>query len=304
MLDGVMLLWFILAALALLFVAIDIRSTPESPVLKWGFVLLTAYTGVFGAFLYVLGCREPLPGLHERYTAARWRQTLGSTMHCVAGDGIGILAGAVISSVVGIAGFAEVRDPHHAQRAKQRNAMAPSCRVIEYVLGFGFGWTIFQALFMRDSAGGSYRAALANTFVPELLSMNFLMAGMVPMVMTLRTFIKSANDPATPQFWFVMSMGLLVGFVIAYPMNWWLVANHLKHGMMTVRPTAQLAGMADHGALPGMESMMEGMSGKAHAGSGMSMGGQPTRPPIPVMTVLSFLVLAAGVALGFLARLI
>src|SRR5262249_59515197 len=76
---------------ALLFVAIDIRSTPESPVLKWGFVLLTAYTGVVGAFLYVLGCREPLPGLHERYVAARWRQTLGSTMHCVAGDGVGIL---------------------------------------------------------------------------------------------------------------------------------------------------------------------------------------------------------------------
>src|SRR6516164_3766378 len=89
MLDGVMLLWFMLAALALLFVAIDIRTTPESPVLKWGFVLLTAYTGVFGAFLYVLGCREPLPGLHERYVAARWRQTLGSTMHCVAGDGVG-----------------------------------------------------------------------------------------------------------------------------------------------------------------------------------------------------------------------
>ena len=234
MLEGVMLLWFLLAALALLFVAIDIRSTPESPVLKWGFVLLTAYTGVFGAFLYVLGCREPLPGLHERYTAARWRQTLGSTMHCVAGDGLGILAGAVISSVVGIAGLAEV--------------------AVEYVLGFGFGWTIFQALFMRDSAGGSYRAALANTFVPELLSMNFLMAGMVPTVMTLRTVIKSANDPTTPHFWFVMSMGLLVGFIIAYPMNWWLVANHLKHGMMTVRPTAQQAGMADHGAHAGMDT--------------------------------------------------
>jgi hypothetical protein len=28
----------------LLFVAVDIRNTPESPVLKWGFVLLTAYT--------------------------------------------------------------------------------------------------------------------------------------------------------------------------------------------------------------------------------------------------------------------
>src|SRR5436190_689205 len=106
MLDGVMLLWFVLTAASLLFVAIDIRSTPESPVLKWGFVLLTAYTGVVGAFLYVLGCREPLPGTHERYVAARWRQVLGSTMHCVAGDGVGILAVAelLVRDVDGAAG--------------------------------------------------------------------------------------------------------------------------------------------------------------------------------------------------------
>src|SRR6185436_3180608 len=109
---------------------------------------------------------------------------------------------------------------------------------VEYVLGFAFGWTIFQALFMRDSAGGSYRAALANTFIPELLSMNFLMAGMVPTVMVLRRVVPATNDPLTPNFWFVMSMGLLVGFIIAYPMNWWLVANKLKHGMMTVRPAS------------------------------------------------------------------
>jgi hypothetical protein len=55
-------------------------------------------------------------------------------MHCVAGDGVGILAGAVISSVFGIGGVTEV--------------------IIEYTLGFAFGWTIFQALFMRDMAEG------------------------------------------------------------------------------------------------------------------------------------------------------
>ncbi len=32
-----------------------------------------------------------------------------------------------------------------------------------------------------------------------------------------------------------MSMALFAGFICAYPMNWWLVTNHLKHGMMTVR---------------------------------------------------------------------
>jgi hypothetical protein len=276
MLEGVMLLWFVLTAAAVLFVAIDIRSTPESPVLKWGFLLLTAYTGVVGAFLYVLGCREPMPGLHERYTAARWRQTLGSTMHCVAGDGVGILAGAVLASLLGLAGLIEV--------------------VIEYVLGFAFGWTIFQSLFMRSTAGGSYRSALVSTVLPELLSMNLLMAGMIPTVMILRMQIPSAGNPATPYFWFVMSIGLLVGFIFAYPINWWLVANHLKHGMMTVRPAGEVAGAGGHVAHAATDRMQD-------AGPPMSMAmgsSKPTRPPIPAMTLVSFIALAAGWTIAFL----
>ena len=91
MLEGVMLLWFLLAEIALLFVAIGIRTTPESPVLKWGVRAVECLDWSSRRFPLVLGRREPLPGLHERYVAVRWRQTLGSTMHCVAGDGVGIL---------------------------------------------------------------------------------------------------------------------------------------------------------------------------------------------------------------------
>jgi Domain of unknown function (DUF4396) len=278
MLEGVMLLWFLLTAAALLFVAVDIRTTPESPVLKWGFILLTAYTGVVGAFLYVLGCREPLPGLHEQYVAARWRQTLGSTMHCVAGDGVGIIAGAVLSALFGFAGLLEV--------------------AIEYALGFAFGWTIFQALFMRDMAGGSYRRALASTFISELMSMNLLMAGMVTTVMTLRAYIPAAADPATPSFWFVMSMGLLVGFIIAYPMNWWLVANHLKHGMMTVRPTTAAAVVH----APAHAAAAAAGHSHAHAAGMVMASTHATQPPLPLMTLLSFVALAAGIAVALLAR--
>jgi Domain of unknown function (DUF4396) len=274
MLDGVILLWFVLAALAVAFVAIDIRNTPESPVLKWGFVLLTAYTGVVGAFLYVVGCREPLRGTHEQYTVALWRQTLGSTMHCVAGDGVGILVGAVLSSLLGLTGLAGV--------------------TLEYVLGFGFGWTVFQALFMRDALGGSYPVALKRTFIPELVSMNPMMAGMAPTAMTLRGFVYLAGDPAHLRFWFVMSMGLLVGFIVTYPMNWWLVANHLKHGMMTVRPKKDTAGMAM--SMGGGGGMAMGSGGMA----GMSMeGAQKPSPSVATMTVLSFIALAAGLALAF-----
>src|SRR5664279_1421390 len=151
MLEGVMLLWFVLAALSVAFVAVDIRSTPESMVMRWGFVLLTAYTGPIGAFLYVLGCREPLPALHEHYVAVRWRQALGSTMHCVAGDGVGILVGAVLARHFEIVEVAEI--------------------AVEYALGFLFGWTVFQALFMREMSG-SYGRSLRRTFIPEFLSMN------------------------------------------------------------------------------------------------------------------------------------
>lgn len=103
------------------------------------------------------GCREPLLGLHSRYVKVRWRQALGSAMHCVAGDGVGILAGAVIGSVLHFSPLAHL--------------------TLEYILGFGFGWTIFQALFMRGMAGGSFARALHSTFVPEFLSMNALMGG-------------------------------------------------------------------------------------------------------------------------------
>ena len=193
-------------------------------------------------------------------------------MHCVAGDGVGILAGAVLASVLALLGAAEV--------------------IVEYVLGFAFGWMIFQALFMREMAGGTYSRSLTNTFMPELLSMNLLMAGMVPTVMTLRRLIASGTDPVTSAFWFVMSIGLLVGFVIAYPMNWWLVANHLKHGMMTVRPADMLGTMQDHGTDADARAMP-----RVAPNAAMEVKSTP-RPPVPVMAVLSFVALAAGFAIA------
>jgi len=250
-----MLIWFVLTGLSLAFVAIDIRTTPAHPVIKWAFIILTAFTGPFGAFFYVLGCREPLKDTHEQYVVAKWRQVLGSTMHCAAGDGLGIIAGAAIAAFLRFSGWADLS--------------------LEYALGFGFGWLFFQAFAMRDMAGGSYLKSLKMTFLPEFLSMNLLMAGMVATAAALKPHIVLGRDPAHPGFWFTMSMALIVGFVFAYPMNWWLVANRLKHGMFTVR-----GGLA--------------ITPEEH----IDMQGMAARPPIEVMavvTALSLLVLALGI---------
>ncbi|PHP64755.1 hypothetical protein CSC94_22755 [Zhengella mangrovi] len=268
MLDGIMLLWFLLTAMSVLFVAVDIRSTPEATVMKWGFILLTAYTGPIGAFLYVLGCREPLPGLHEQYTAIHWRQALGSTMHCVAGDGIGILAGAVVAPYLSLGHLADI--------------------AVEYVLGFGFGWTIFQALFMQQMSGGSYTRSLAATFMPEFLSMNFLMSGMIVAHAIGAMLVGAPLEPATPEFWFVMSMALLAGFVVAYPVNAWMVARHMKHGMMTVRPAGR---PADRPHAPHADHTN---------GAGDRTMPQPSPAAIRIVAVLSLAALGAAVAVSML----
>lgn len=275
-LDGVMLLWFIQVAIAVAFVAVDIHTTPEATVMKWGFVIITAFSGLFGALLYVLSCREPLPGTHELYVAAKWRQVVGSTMHCVAGDGIGILAAAVITSRLGLPMWADV--------------------LCEYTLGFIFGWTVFQALFMK-SMFSSYRRSLTGTFMSELLSMNTVMGGMTAVMVPWMTHNMDAMSPTGPTFWFVMSISLCAGFVVALPMNWWLVDHGLKHGMMTVRPDGtpvpQAAAVAAASAALSGYRLVPATTPPAETPH-QAMPDRPSRGKLASMTLVSFLVFAAG----------
>jgi hypothetical protein len=42
-------------------------------------------------------------------------------------------------------------------------------------------------------------------------------------------------EPTSLRYWGIMALATLVGLVLAFPVNWWLVAAGLKHGMGTVR---------------------------------------------------------------------
>lgn len=43
-----------------------------------------------------------------------------------------------------------------------------------------------------------------------------------------------------------MSLGVIVGFITAYPANVWMVAFRLKHGLMTMRDGMKPAGHKQH----------------------------------------------------------
>ena len=240
--DYVVYVWLILALLSALYVGIDqFRHNPEATVMKWGFVLVTLYMGPIGLLLYVLADKEPSPGTHETFVAPLWKQAVGSTVHCVAGDATGIILAAILTALLGLPMWADL--------------------LVEYTAGFLFGLLIFQALFMRAMMGGTYVENVRRSFVPELLSMNLMMAGMAPVM----THFMMGRDmramwPGEFLFWFVMSLGVIAGFVLAYPINVWLVAQKMKHGLMTVRDDS-----SHHAA----------MSSSSHLTHGASMGDMP-----------------------------
>jgi len=256
----VLFAWFALAALSTAYVAWDnfVQKNPEETVMKWGWVLITLYMGPIGLALYVLSDKEPAPGEHEEFVKPLWKQGIGSTVHCIAGDATGIIAAAAVTALLGLPMWIDF--------------------IVEYAAGFAFGLFIFQSLFMKDMLGGSYLRGVRKTFVPEWLSMNMMAAGMFPtMAFLMMGRDMRAMEPTEPLFWAVMSLGVIVGFATAYPVNVWMVARNMKHGLMTSRPKQK----ARH---------------EGHGG-GHRMRWDVTRPQLASVGLLTVLAAVAGVIL-------
>lgn len=316
LIDVALAIWFTLVALSVAYVAWDaFTRNPELRVMRIGWVLVTAYTGPVGAAIYVLACQEPAAGTHERFILPLWKQSVGSTIHCLAGDATGVIVAAAVTAALGLPMGLDA--------------------VVEYAFGFAFGLLIFQALFMKTMLGGSYATALRRSFLPEWLSMNAVMAGMVPIMIIIMSRNMSAMEPTSLRFWGVMSLASLAGLALAYPVNVWLVAMRLKHGMGTERvlgkggapvaaaviadpvvasasgePARRSASITAASPATSM-SGMSGMSGMSAAqpaasasasedGAAMVMAPGATRPQIVAVTVLTLVALAAGVLLAAL----
>ncbi|MCI0600021.1 MAG: DUF4396 domain-containing protein [Beijerinckiaceae bacterium] len=227
MIEGALAVWYLLTAASIAFMVYDLaNNTPAMGVMKAAWVLITLYLGPVGLFIYLLSCRQPLPGTHDAFTAAHWKQSVGSLAHCLAGDATGIILGAMLTYRFGLPNGIDL--------------------IVEYTAAFLFGWMIFQALFMLSMLGGKYALALRKTFFAEFVSMNMVMVGMIPAMVLLMHALPQSRNPLHPLFWGVMSLATLAGGVTAYPINSWMVRRGIKHGMMTAPRKAMPA-------MPGMK---------------------------------------------------
>ena len=219
--------WYVSGLLLALWGIYDLHyvNTSVNGPLKVGWPIIFIFFSVIGLFLYLLTCRpREIPFLertinripsdkkiHNRFVSSKFSKVTGSVIHCVAGDGLGIMTAMVIGRYMAL---------------EFRNEF-----VAEYISGFLFGWILFQYPAMR-SMGNSPSQALWKGARAEFFSMITLMLGMFFIMRYVEPHITPIPPlPDTYAFWGIAALALFVGTLITYPMNWWLVSIGWKHGM-------------------------------------------------------------------------
>ncbi|MDJ0391007.1 DUF4396 domain-containing protein [Roseomonas sp. E05] len=216
------LTWYAVGALGAAWMIYDsfTANTALNPPLKACWPIIIFFFSVIGIALYFITSRPPgigrVQGRMEKmrrfteFSKPRWRKVMASATHCVAGDGLGIMTAMVGARLMGFFFWEEFW--------------------FEYAVGYAFGWFIFQTWAMRLHGNG-WLAAIWKGGRAEFFSMITVMVGM-GLVMRLVTpaVVGMQPMPTTYAFWTFGALGLMVGFVFTYPMNWWLVSMGWKHG--------------------------------------------------------------------------
>ncbi|MFP2900472.1 DUF4396 domain-containing protein, partial [Corallococcus sp. 4LFB] len=219
---GFVLPWYAVGLLGAGWVVHDTRrvNTQVKPVMKWAWPLIVLFLSVFGLAVYLWSSRPPAAGArqghaardaYDAYAETMPRRVMGSVIHCVAGDGLGIITAMVAARLLGLSFWQEFW--------------------FEYAVGFAFGWFIFQYKAMRGMADSALQALWMGGRA-EFFSMMTVMAGMGAVMAWVTPLVVGQQPrPDTWAFWGFAMLGLLVGFVATYPMNWALVRLGWKHGL-------------------------------------------------------------------------
>lgn len=213
-------------------------NTHLKPAMKWAWPIIVLFFSGIGLALYYGTARAPGIGekkgeekkkAHQAYEKNMGRRVNGAVIHCIAGDGIGIMTGMVIARAVGMSFWQEFW--------------------FEYLVGYIVGWFVFQYKSMTMMTDNKMMA-LAMAFRAEFFSMLTVMAGMgAVMVYVTAAAVTEQPKPLTYAFWGFGMLGLLVGFVFTYPINWMMVKIGWKHGMGGMRGEHQAKSKGSKGAL-------------------------------------------------------
>jgi hypothetical protein len=102
----------------------------------------------------------------------------------------------------------------------------------DYLLAVTFGLA-FQYFAIAPMRGLSFRKGIVAAAKADILSLTAFEVGLFGW-MALMTFVFFPNPhltPISPAFWFLMQIGMIVGYCTSWPANVWLIRRGIKEAM-------------------------------------------------------------------------
>lgn len=217
------LTWYGLAVPAAIWVVHDAyRVNPYlNTSMKWAWPILVFFFSIIGLAFYVWSSRPPHIGqikddeekkkAFKAFAQRPFSKVTGSVSHCLGGDGLGIITAMAVARVVDASFWQEFW--------------------FEFLAGYALSWLIFQYKAMRKMTDSRLMAlwmggrAEIFTMLTAMTGMGAVMGFVTPLV------VGEQPDPTTYAFWGFAAFGLLLGYIVTYPMAWMLVRMGWKHGM-------------------------------------------------------------------------
>ncbi len=102
---------------------------------------------------------------------------------------------------------------------------------IDFVFAFFIG-IVFQYFAIQPMKKLSFKKALIAALKADTLSLFCWQIGMYGwMAISIFWIYHHRLDESQPLFWFMMQIAMLLGFITAYPINWWLIKKGIKEVM-------------------------------------------------------------------------
>jgi hypothetical protein len=219
-------IWFLaLSAISFLIIAIDVMNNRQQMmVMNFVWPITALYFGPFALWTYFSFGRHKQrsadkngTGQDEHRSADRpfWQKVWIGDTHCGAGCTLGDI---IAESAVFLTGFTLF------------GSMLGASYVWDFALAYLLGviFQYFSIAPMRNISGwpGIWAAVKADT-----ISLTAFEVGLFAFMFWMDQHFRPHLKPNEPDYWFLMQIGMIIGFFTSYPANWWLVRKGLKEAM-------------------------------------------------------------------------
>ncbi len=200
-------------------IGLDVRRYPQRmKIMNVVWPVTGLYLPVLAWWLYrTMGYPMAVDAAKATGSTRKWKSVFLSATHCASGCVVGNVIGAPIVFATGWTLLGE-----HL--------------FSEYVVEFGLAYAVgiaFQYFPIRAMRQLSPAEAVKDAVKADTLSLTAFEVGMFGWMAITHYVLLADYRPESPTalFWFIMQVGMILGFATTFPANWFLIRWGVKSGM-------------------------------------------------------------------------